>query len=254
MAVRDRDRARGVVADSGASSARTARPACRAAPRRASSSSSGPSRVTRRSTALIRPGYFAARRSACTSRTLRSTAAWSGTSRNRICAAPISSTVSTRGASLGKPESRNWPQQMAQRADPAQHGRDQLAHQRAVAIGKRREARMRLRAVELAVERPVAAQHVVEDVGGNASCGETGDLRWRYPSCRCHGHPLAADRRRPATAPNHFRHCNEADARAVQPQFAPATSAPRTAARAAAPRTARRTVSRSRRPGWAARP
>ena len=74
---------------------------------------------------------------------------------------------------------------------PAQHGRDQLAHQRAVAVGERREARMRLGAVELAVERPVAAQHVVEDVGGDAARGETGNFRGRYPSCRCHGLPLA---------------------------------------------------------------
>ena len=63
-------------------------------------------------------------------------------------------------------------EQMAQRAEPAQHGRDQAAHQRAVAVGERGEAGMRARAVELLVERPVAAQHAVEDVGGDPARGE----------------------------------------------------------------------------------
>ena len=71
---------------------------------------------------------------------------------------------------------------MPQRADPAQHGRDQLAHQRAVAIGKRRKPGMRVGAVELGIERTLPAQHVVEDVGGDAAGGETGNFRGRYTS------------------------------------------------------------------------
>ena len=66
---------------------------------------------------------------------------------------------------------------MPQRADAAQHGRDQLAHQRAVAVGERGKPRMLLGAVELAVERTAAAQHVVEDVGRDAAGGEAGQLR-----------------------------------------------------------------------------
>ena len=90
---------------------------------------------------------------------------------------------------------------MAQRADAAQHGRDELAHQRAVAVGERRKPRMRFGAVELGVERAMAAQHVVEDVGGDAARGETGNFRGRNPSCRCHAHPLQLNRRpRPRTA------------------------------------------------------
>ena len=71
---------------------------------------------------------------------------------------------------------------MPQRADAAQHGRDQLAHQRAVAIGERREPGMRFGAVQLGVERTTAAQHVVEDIGGDAAGGETGNFGGRYPS------------------------------------------------------------------------
>src|SRR5207302_7204489 len=64
-----------------------------------------------------------------------------------------------------------------QGADAAQHGAGELAHQRAVAVRKRRQARMLIRALELAVERTAAAQYIVEDVGGNAARGKTRDLR-----------------------------------------------------------------------------
>ena len=72
-------------------------------------SRAAPSRATRRSTALTRPAKCNACRSARTRRTERSTAAWSGTLRNRICAAPMSSAVSTRGACGGGPRSSNSP-------------------------------------------------------------------------------------------------------------------------------------------------
>ena len=64
---------------------------------------------SRRSTALIRPAKCNAMRSSRARRTARSTAAWSGTSRNKICAAPINSAVSTRGACAGSPSSRKDP-------------------------------------------------------------------------------------------------------------------------------------------------
>ena len=77
---------------------------------------------------------------------------------------------------------------MTQGADAAQHRRHELAHQRTVAVGERREPPMRFGAVELGVERAMAAQHIVEDVGGDAARGETGNFRGRNASCRCHAH------------------------------------------------------------------
>jgi hypothetical protein len=75
-----------------------------------------------------------------------------------------------------------------QRADAAQHRRGEHAHQPAVAVGERRQAGMRL---ELEVERALAPQHIVEDVGGDAAGGETGHFRRRCTSCcRCHEAPF----------------------------------------------------------------
>ena len=62
--------------------------------------------------------------------------------------------------------------EMAQRAEPAQHGRDQRPRQRAVAIGEGGERGIRVGAVELLVERSVPAQHAVDNVGGDAADGE----------------------------------------------------------------------------------
>ena len=65
------------------------------------------------------------------------------------------------------------PMQMAQGAEPAQHGRDQRARERAVAILERGELARR---VEQLVERAAAAQHAVEDIGGDAAHGEAGHV------------------------------------------------------------------------------
>ena len=62
---------------------------------------------------------------------------------------------------------------MPERAEPAQHGRDHAAHQRAVAIRQRGE----IAALELLVERTLAPQHAVDDVGGDAARGEAGSVR-----------------------------------------------------------------------------
>ena len=72
------------------------------------------------------------------------------------------------------------PEQMPQRAEPAQHRRDQPAHQGAVAIGQRGEIGMRGLVVELLVERSSAPQHAVEDVGGDPARREAG----RIDACR----------------------------------------------------------------------
>ena len=67
---------------------------------------------------------------------------------------------------------------MAQRAEAAQHRRDQRPRQRAVALrqsGKRGAAS----ALELFVEWAAAAQHAVEDIGGNAPGGEARQPRRR---------------------------------------------------------------------------
>ena len=61
--------------------------------------------------------------------------------------------------------------EMPQGPDPPQHGCDQLAHQRAVAVGERCQSGMLFGAVELRIEWTMTAQHVVEDVGGNAAGG-----------------------------------------------------------------------------------
>ncbi len=70
----------------------------------------------------------------------------------------------------GKTALEQQAEQMAQRAEPPQHRRHHGAHQRAVAIGERRQRRMRL-VVELLVERPPSAQHRLDDVGGDSAGG-----------------------------------------------------------------------------------
>ncbi len=56
-------------------------------------------------------------------------------------------------------------EEMAQRAEPAQHGRDQPAGQRPVAVRQRSKAGMCAAAVELVVQWPTPAEHAFEDVG-----------------------------------------------------------------------------------------
>ena len=68
-------------------------------------------------------------------------------------------------------------EQMAQGAEPPQHGGGQPAHQRAVAVGERGEAGMGAFAGQLLVERDAPPQHAVEDVGGDPAGGEAGDFR-----------------------------------------------------------------------------
>ncbi len=64
-------------------------------------------------------------------------------------------------------------QQVSQRAEPAYDCRRQRPHQRAVAIGQGREIGMRRLVLELLVERPLAPQHAVQHVGGDAAGGKS---------------------------------------------------------------------------------
>ena len=78
-------------------------------------------------------------------------------------------------------------EQVTQRAEPAQHGRDQRTRERAVAVGERRETPVRVGAVELLVERAMAAQHAIENIGRDAASREAGNVgrgRWRCARCR----------------------------------------------------------------------
>ncbi|MGY2931232.1 hypothetical protein ACVWZ6_000834 [Bradyrhizobium sp. GM6.1] len=77
-------------------------------------------------------------------------------------------------------------QHMAERAEPAQHGGDQAAHQRAVAVGERLQSGMGAAAVELLVKCAVLVQHAVDDVGGNPPRRETGHFGWRSETLRRH--------------------------------------------------------------------
>ena len=95
-------------------------------------------------------------------------------------------------------------EQMAQGAEPAQHGGGEPAHQRAVAVGERGEAGMRALARELLVERDAPPQHAVDDVGGNSAGGEAGDFRLRGGARSRHAAPYCHEmwRGRECTAKN----------------------------------------------------
>ena len=71
-----------------------------------------------------------------------------------------------------KPAAQPVADQPAQRAEPAQHGRDDAADQRPVALGERGEASPRLGCVELLVERPAAHKHRLEELGGDTARGK----------------------------------------------------------------------------------
>ena len=64
-------------------------------------------------------------------------------------------------------------QHEAQGSKPAQHGRDQPPHQRAVAVAQRLDRRMRGCAIQLVVQRAVAQENVVDDVRSDAARRES---------------------------------------------------------------------------------
>ena len=65
---------------------------------------------------------------------------------------------------------------MPQRSEPAQHGCDQRPRQRAVALVERGKTGCspRIGAVEKLVERPMPAQHAIDDIGGDVPDGQAG--------------------------------------------------------------------------------
>jgi hypothetical protein len=90
-----------------------------------------------------------------------------------------------------RPMIEKQAEQMAQYAEAAQHGRDQRARQRAVAIGKRAKPGMGSAAVELLIERTMPPQHGIEDIGRKAAHGKTrhligGARTSRSPRCALH--------------------------------------------------------------------
>ncbi len=64
------------------------------------------------------------------------------------------------------------PKQMPQRSESSQDRRHQPPRQRAVAVLKAGKVRMRMRAVELLVERAPPPQHAFQYLGGDAAGGE----------------------------------------------------------------------------------
>ena len=79
-----------------------------------------------------------------------------------------------RALRIGRHAAIEQPRQHeAQRAETAQHGRDQPAHQRAVAVAQGLHCGMRGRTVELIVQRAAPHQHVVDDVGSDPARGKS---------------------------------------------------------------------------------
>jgi len=82
--------------------------------------------------------------------------------------------------------------EMAQRAQPPQHGGGQPAHQRAVTVSERGKTAMRAFAAELFVECNAATQHAVENVSRDPAGGEPGNFRLRR-CARTHHAAILAD-------------------------------------------------------------
>ena len=76
---------------------------------------------------------------------------------------------------------------MTQRAQPPQDGRDQPAHQRAVAVGKTFQSGVGGGAVELLVERAALVQDAIENVGRDPSRRKTRYFRRQSKTLRGHG-------------------------------------------------------------------
>ena len=75
---------------------------------------------------------------------------------------------------LGQPAFEKQPDQMAQRAEPAQRGRDQRTGERPIAVGEAGKPGIGAGAIELLIERAMLPQHAVKNIGRNAPGSETG--------------------------------------------------------------------------------
>ncbi len=70
-------------------------------------------------------------------------------------------------------------EQVAQSAEPPQHGGGKPTHQRAVAVGEQRQAGMGRFARQLLVECDLPPQDAVENIGRDPTGSEAGDFRLR---------------------------------------------------------------------------
>ena len=86
-----------------------------------------------------------------------------------------------RGASSGSRGRAQSPAEPRSVPSRRKHRRDQLAHQRPVAIGERRQPGMNVLAVEVIVERPMPAQHPVQDIDGDPPRREARNFRVLHP-------------------------------------------------------------------------
>ena len=84
---------------------------------------------------------------------------------------------------------------MAQRAEPAQRGRHDVAHQRAVALGQHADAEHGLLVLELLVERTSATQHAVENIGRDPPGSETRRFGFHGNAGTGHAETIAWDER-----------------------------------------------------------
>jgi hypothetical protein len=82
-------------------------------------------------------------------------------------------------------------EQMAERSQPAEHERDQSAHQRTIAVRKRRKTRVSTRAIELLIERPPAHEYGFEDIGRDPARRKARRLRRRRGAMLGHSRCVA---------------------------------------------------------------
>src|ERR1700743_1414938 len=87
---------------------------------------------------------------------------------------------------------------MTECAEPAQDGRDQPPHQRAVAVGQRLQSGMGGSTIELLVERAMLVQHAVEHIRRDPPRREAGHFGRSSESLRWHAQNVT--RRRGSSA------------------------------------------------------
>jgi hypothetical protein len=93
----------------------------------------------------------------------------------------------------GKAPCKPTTEQMTQRTETAQYRRHQGAYQRPVPIRQSSKIGMRCAIFELLIQGPAAAQHAIEDLGGDSARGKAG----RINSGCARGHTLNGQERNP---------------------------------------------------------
>ena len=120
------------------------------------------------------------------------------------------------------------PEQVPQCPEPAQHRSDQAPHQCAVALGQRSETGGPV--IQLLVEGTAAAQHAVEQIGGDRAGGEAGRWRLRYGAGGDHRRHVARNRVTRERVPTRHSHRYEtrcAGGRPIQTDRTERPSSPR---------------------------